>query len=306
MVRNGTWRKGGSDGAAGTPNDNFVGTISAAMMKHMKEVVGVLKFSEVNIVGNASDLPGAAGSTSVNLLDITTVNVAYIMDFSAANYAMSVNAKGVTDIKGTAPVTIANTSKAGYLALRNNVSRETRINNFHVARIHGTGGHNIASDTAGGGVKTNVIIYDHKYPATPAAASAKPYYKAFLDSTAGYAPKITGLTPTFNAQWASSDTTQPIMSMDEADWISAARASTMAGNPPTVSQYVNYGSLPSTSKWTDQAALDTNAVTSVFPAQTGIRLADAPVPEEENWFVYQKMGGFEFLLPERLREREYS
>jgi hypothetical protein len=273
--RKGTTYNGGGE----APNENYIGSITAAMMKHMKDVLHISKFSEVNILGPASDLPGY-NSNNLGMSSIATINVGYIGDFSTIS-SMDINAKGVTDIVGkdstTPPAVITNSSKMGYLNIYGNVSRGTILNLFFVARIHGTGGQFIASDATnvGDSVTVNQVIFDHKYTVAPSgnAATYRPYYKAFLDSSAGNAPKITGID--FSAQYASSANNQTVHEMDEALWLVTAR------NDKTPNILAsNLTALPAQHKWASETDFNNNAVAAIS-AQSGVMFAGGDAAREQ-------------------------
>jgi hypothetical protein len=291
-------RKASVDGGGyqkGEPRSDFVGNITVPMANYMVSSLHINAFKNTNIIGDGDmwdNLGNIMGSNLKSLILISTVNIGIIGDYSSIE-GMSGNFRGLTDIKGIAPIGIGQGGRTGYFNIWDNVSRETlQFANISVVRIHGTGGHKVGTDIYEEGTKTFVVIYDKKYTDNldSNVYNMHPYHRAFVDSSGQIRvvdPEMTGI----DGKYKGSNKNQSIPSLNEEDWITAGNSGL---DKPTADLSSTYASLSSAYKWNDAADFNSNSVSAApAPAPSGVRLAGGVRPEIEAVLPAKKKSRFE-------------
>ena len=225
----------GTDGT-GMPNNDYVGNITVPMANYLRSI-GVNAFQNTNILGDGTRWNG---TNTFDLPLLTNVGLMGNYGGMTINNGHTKRIRGVLDITGTAPVTISNDEKAGYLNLWN-VSSDIGINRFDIISIkdlNGINRVNVVDIWPTGIGPANVIIYPKKYNTNDIngeSGDLRPSYRAFFD---GNTPKITPVSGV-DAAYRGTDTsgTAQVPPLDEASWINAANNND--GAAPAFSSYAD-------------------------------------------------------------------
>jgi hypothetical protein len=222
------------------------------------------EFRNTNIIGDGDKWDNLleGGSGMKNLFLLSTVNIGLIGDYSNIRN-LTANMKGVLDLKGDVPIAIygvVNINKQGWVNLWDDVLRGTLFSNIYVGVVKGTGGDKvIGGDVLYAETIPHVIIYSHKYTdaLVSAAATNKPYYRAFVDSRDGKTRiTATGLTGD-DAKYVGSNANMSIPNLDEDAWIAAGNAGL---DKPADDLAANYSGLSADYKWASAADFASHAV----------------------------------------------
>jgi hypothetical protein len=160
---------------------------------------------------------------------------------------------GVFDIVGGVPAYLGMAHE--YVNLWGTVLRETEVSpDIKVIYLHGSGGEYIkASDYVYNTSASVVISKKYNDNLSTNAAVYKPYHRAFVNAAGKV--KLTGSDLSgIDAKYLGSDSTKPVPSLDEADWITAANNGTTPANLAD-----NYVGLSSDYKWNSAEDFNTNA-----------------------------------------------
>jgi uncharacterized protein YciI len=273
VTANNPHRKG-TDGVSGAPNDNFVGNITVAMANYLRSSLNIEEFKNTNIIGNSSQW--------TNSILPKLNNVGLIGNYgSVGNLQGSVGGTGVIDILGPAPQNI--NIGTNYLNLWDNISRETSVGGYNVVCVRGTGGRFITTGMAGDpDSEAKLIVYSQKYDDLVSnATTRRPNHRAFIN--AGGQVKVTGpMSPAIGTIYLGSDSTKPVPSIVEEDWIKFGNGATSGfstgvtlvnGTPQLATNYTN---LSTTYKWNNADDFNTNAIASATPPHIDTWLADMP------------------------------
>ena len=232
----------------GMPNEGYLNNITVAMANYMRSNLNISEFKNTNILGDGSQWNG---TNTMDLPFLTNVGLIGNYGGIAVNNGLNKRIRGILDITGTAPNTISNDSRNGYLNLYN-VSGNMGVNRFYVVSIKDL--NNIDKVNAGNPWATSaepasVIIYPKKYATnllSNESANLKPAYRAFLDGNTLKITPVTG-SPTVNAAYKGTDTngSTQVPPLDEASWINAANS-----NNGAAPAFQSYSAAP---KWDNTA-----------------------------------------------------